>query len=347
MIFVKKREFCFYLVMGAVMFVHGAYGASLENELAMLKNNLTALKGQLAKLSKSLNELKDKLQGGAEVLPVKVDPNTLPVALQAYPDAAIAHDNTMKAKITSFGGMQAAPSGSKIYVTFVIGDIAPQQFEDGNRSAIVNAAASAMRGGGGMDTAIHNAAGVLLEYEQHCNLDCPTGEARITPSFNIGKTQPGVTARWIVHCVGPVGEKPVELSNTYQNALRVAWLNGLDAICFCAVSTAIFGYNIKNATPVALKAVLDFLKTNKPKIKEVRFFIFKMKSTQGPYPYTPQEAYEIYQKSLDKLASDPNNCLIKLINPPQAILDRLNASTAVTIPYGVTHEPLVYEFTVP
>ena len=145
--------------------------------------------------------------------------------------------------------------------------------------AIVNAANSALEGGGGVDGAIHRAAGPELMQE----LDrvrppggCPAGSAVITPA---GK----LPARWVIHAVGPRwrgGERGEEklLAGAYRKSLELAAGVGAKRISFPAISTGVYGYPIELAAPVALGAVTDYFRTNKTSIEEVIFVLFDAES---------------------------------------------------------------------
>jgi O-acetyl-ADP-ribose deacetylase len=119
--------------------------------------------------------------------------------------------------------------------------------------AIVNAANSTLLGGGGVDGAIHTAAGPqLLDYCRGLG-GCPTGEARISPGFNL-------PARFVIHTVGPVwqggrhGEADL-LKDCYENSFRLAQENGVQRIAFPAISTGVYGYPKIEATEVALASM--------------------------------------------------------------------------------------------
>ena len=129
--------------------------------------------------------------------------------------------------------------------------------------AIVNAANEAMLGGGGVDGAIHAAAGPeLLEAcrataEVAPGIRCPTGEARITPGFQLA-------ARYVIHTVGPVYEggfngEPGLLGDCYKHALRLAVQHDCGSIAFPCISTGAFGYPIHEAASVAISAVRQTL----------------------------------------------------------------------------------------
>ena len=121
--------------------------------------------------------------------------------------------------------------------------------------AIVNAANTSLLGGGGVDGAIHRAAGPELTEACREIGGCPTGEARITPGFRL-------SARWVIHTVGPVwhgGERgePELLRACYDHSLQLARAHGLQTIAFPAISTGVYGYPIEAAARIALTAMHD------------------------------------------------------------------------------------------
>ncbi|MBV9618627.1 MAG: O-acetyl-ADP-ribose deacetylase [Verrucomicrobia bacterium] len=123
--------------------------------------------------------------------------------------------------------------------------------------AIVNAVNTTLLGGGGVDGAIHRAAGPKLLEECRGFCGCRPGEAKITRGYNL-------RARFVVHTVGPVwaggnrGE-PEILANCYRNSLRLAGDNGIRSIAFPAISCGVYAYPIKQAAEIALNVARDFL----------------------------------------------------------------------------------------
>jgi len=170
---------------------------------------------------------------------------------------------------------------NKSILELIDGNITEQETD-----AIVNAANSSLLGGGGVDGAIHRAGGPKILEECRKLGGCPTGEASITPGGNL-------KAKYVIHTVGPVysgGNKHEAelLANAYKNSLNLASQYKLKSIAFPSISTGAYGYPISEASMVALKIVIDYLKTHTD-IELVRFVLFG------------QKAYQAYDKTLQAL----------------------------------------------
>ncbi|CAG7908321.1 unnamed protein product [Brassica rapa] len=200
---------------------------------------------------------------------------------------------------------------------------------DGSSDAIVNPANERMLGGNGADGAIHDAAGPQLRAacyevpEVIPGVRCPTGEARITPGFNLA-------ASHVVHTVGPVynAEKNPKklLENAYRNSLRVAKENNIQYIAFTAISCGIFRYPLDEAASIAISTVKEFGKD----FKEVHFVMF----SDDTYTMWVNKAKELSPPSSqqDRSSSSTSSKTIKTgFLMGSVSLPKLNSSSGATL----------------
>ena len=152
----------------------------------------------------------------------------------------------------------------------VLGDITAQGVD-----AIVNAANHTLLGGGGVDGAIHRAAGPeLVEYCRTLG-GCETGQAKTTPGFDLA-------ARWVIHTVGPVWHggghrEPELLASCYRECLARADEVEADTVAFPAISTGVFGYPIEAAAAIAI----DTVRSTPTEVSEIRFVAFNQETADA------------------------------------------------------------------
>ena len=163
---------------------------------------------------------------------------------------------------------------NKSTLELVQGDITQQDTE-----AIGNAANSALRGGGGVDGAIHRAGGPTIMQECRRIGSCPTGSAVITGAGNL-------EAKHVLHAVGPIyrggGHREAELlAGAYQGCLELATEHQIKSVAFPSISTGVYGYPVDEAARVALRTVIDYLNEH-AEIEWVRFVLFDGR-TYGVY----------------------------------------------------------------
>lgn len=163
-------------------------------------------------------------------------------------------------------------------IHIIQGDITRQEVD-----AIVNAANESLLGGGGVDGAIHRAAGPELLAECQTLGECPTGQAKITQGYNL-------PAQWVIHTVGPVwrGGQHNEnelLARCYRNSLSLAVEYSIRTIAFPAISTGVYGFPLDKATDIALSEMKKFSSTNSH-TQQIRFVCFS------------SEVYEVYCQRL-------------------------------------------------
>lgn len=180
--------------------------------------------------------------------------------------------------------LEGSAMKTKVYqsvLEVVQGDITQQDTE-----AIGNAANSKLAGGGGVDGAIHRAGGPSIMAELKAKYEgCPTGSAVITGGGHL-------KAKYVIHAVGPIYSGSAEdvrlLSSAYRTSLELCTQNQITSIALPSISTGVYGYPVEEASHIALKTVIEYLKDH-PEIKLVRFVLFDSKT------------YETYKEALKEL----------------------------------------------
>jgi O-acetyl-ADP-ribose deacetylase (regulator of RNase III) len=167
-------------------------------------------------------------------------------------------------------------------ITLHLGDIT----EDADADAIVNAANSGLLGGGGVDGAIHRAAGPGILDECRSHGGCETGDAKVTGAGRL-------PARCIIHAVGPVWHGGADreqelLASCYRRAIELAAEHGCVRVAFPAISTGVFGYPLAEAARVALTTTHEALRSQST-VEEARFWLFD------------QSAYDTFSDELERL----------------------------------------------
>ena len=152
------------------------------------------------------------------------------------------------------------------HISIIQGDITKQQVD-----AIVNAANKSLLGGGGVDGAIHRAAGPQLLQECQTLGGCQTGEAKLTKGYNL-------PAKYVIHTVGPVygtedGKEAELLAACYKNSLSLAKHYQCKTIAFPAISTGIYGFPKEEAVNIVKKTLADFIREN-DSITEIRLVVY-------------------------------------------------------------------------
>lgn len=157
----------------------------------------------------------------------------------------------------------------------VLGDITKQT----DVEAIVNAANNSLLGGGGVDGAIHRAAGRELLAECRTLNGCETGEAKITSAYKL-------PCKYVIHTVGPIyrggnSGEPQLLANAYKNSMKLAMENKIRTIAFPSISTGVYSYPLEEAAEIAVKTVNDFYMEHQNEFDCIRFVLFDDRTKQA------------------------------------------------------------------
>lgn len=157
----------------------------------------------------------------------------------------------------------------------VLGDITKQT----DVEAIVNAANNSLLCGGGVDGAIHRAAGRELLAECRTLNGCETGEAKITSAYKL-------PCKYVIHTVGPIyrggnSDEPQLLANAYKNSMKLALQNKIRTIAFPSISTGVYSYPLEEAVEIAVKTVNDFYMEHQNEFNCIRFVLFDARTKQA------------------------------------------------------------------
>ena len=169
-------------------------------------------------------------------------------------------------------------------IDFILGDITHNHKVE----AIVNAANNSLLGGGGVDGAIHRAAGPGLLAECYKLGGCKTGDAKITKGYNL-------PCSYVIHTVGPIwqggccNEKEL-LKSCYINSLKLADENGIRSIAFPSISTGVYSYPLKEAADIAVSTVYEYLSSHGDSFDNVCFVLYSL------------EAYSAYVNAYNAIA---------------------------------------------
>ena len=177
-------------------------------------------------------------------------------------------------------------------IELVRGDITEQTTD-----AIVNAANPSLMGGGGVDGAIHRAAGPGLLAECRGLGGCDTGDAKITGAFNL-------KSKYVIHAVGPIYERNAPqvaylLASAYQRSLELAVTYHLRTIAFPSISTGAYGYPVAEAAAVALATTVDFVSRHAGPLEVVRWVLFD------------DRTYASYAATLAAIAAQNGNLMLE------------------------------------
>ncbi|MBM7856030.1 O-acetyl-ADP-ribose deacetylase (regulator of RNase III) [Desulfohalotomaculum tongense] len=172
-------------------------------------------------------------------------------------------------------------------IEVIQGDITKQKVD-----AIVNAANNTLLGGGGVDGAIHRAAGPELLQECKKLNGCATGQAKITSGYKL-------PARWVIHTVGPVwrgggSQEDQLLASCYRNSLALAERQNIKTIAFPSISTGVYRFPVERAAKIAIAEIKEFLQRNHS-VEKVIMVCFD-RQTYNCYRNTVKELFEVREK---------------------------------------------------